>query len=134
MSTGLASKTDPSIIKTPRNFQLLDDLDNVKNYDKISYGLETDDDTYLVNWKANLFLDNGEIIDLSFVCDKATFPTTRPKVKFSQEALKYKPVKRFCTDDGSLQSLVESQLRWNDAMPIGDYIMSIRACVNGNSN
>lgn len=63
----------------PRNFKLLEELENESKFGGISYGLEEQDDITLTNWTGMVIGKYGDISDFKIICDK-DYPNTPPKI------------------------------------------------------
>ncbi len=116
-------------VVVPRNFLLLDELTNSKNYAYVNYGLaDIENDLLLNNWTATIFTDAGDIYNLTFTCDDE-YPESRPSIMFPTSYLELKNIRLICNNDGSLKNEVLEKITWSNKMTLGDYLMSIRARV-----
>lgn len=99
----------------PRNFKLLEELDNVGKYATISYG--TDDNT-LESFSGSIFAKNGNIYQVTIYCDH-NYPSTPPDIFFPETD----NLPNICNLDGSIKQNILDTIKWNlDAKSIGDVL------------
>lgn len=116
----------------PRNFLLLDALNNVGNYTHITYGL-ADEKDYANNyvkmeyWNVTFMYDDGEVMNIfEALCRcSQTFPKERPTVTFNKGGLEHRRLRKLCQPDGKLTEATTSQVRWTENMSLGDYLSEI---------
>ena len=95
----------------PRNFLLLDELKNSKDYTYVNYGLQ-DDNINLTTWAATIITNSGNIIPATLICDE-NYPNSRPTITFTP------PLNQTIT--ASIATIP-----WTPTTHIGDYLMEIR--------
>ena len=114
-------------IEVPRNFKLLDELDNVKKYNNISYGLTSNDDNLMHSWNGTIFHNNGDISTLEiYVGDD--YPTKPPTVKlleYNDESNQGCRLARLFNKNRELSSTFNIIKNWSPAFSIGDILQAL---------
>jgi ubiquitin-protein ligase len=121
--------------RVPRNFLLLDDLNNVKNFTHVTYGLmdEDENDQELRNnyatmkyWNCSLIYEGKnndiKVFTATCVCSIA-YPNEAPIIKFDKDSMVHNEVRKICDSDGNL---IEPII-WNESMTLGKYLNAILA-------
>jgi len=122
--------------KTPRNFILLDSLNNVGKYTHVTYGLmdEVENDPALKNnyikmeyWSASLIYDDGDNMNIFELAVRCTplFPTERPILTFSEQSMTNKRIKKLCDSTGKLTESAKQLIKWNETQSLGDYLSAV---------
>lgn len=129
--------------KIPREFRLLDELDNSSAVAGVSYGLEDASDNDFVNWTGSLMTNTGHFVGFTFVC-KPDYPTSRPVIQFNKEYITQtkkdyddemgtyvEKVNSLCTSGTS--NLSDTILTWNDSKTIGSYLKELHKKIFGSN-
>ena len=70
----------------PRNFKLMDELDNSSDFPGVSYGLQNPEDIDFIYWYGTFITSTGHVINFNFICDD-TYPFTSPLFYFDESYL-----------------------------------------------
>ena len=124
----------------PRNFKLMDELDNSSNYPGVSYGLQNPEDIDFTYWYGTFITGTGHIINFNFICDD-TYPYSPPLFFFDEnymfldtndcEDKEYgvliDKVKYLCEEDTiKLSEKVYPIKNWKSTKNIGTFLSEIR--------
>lgn len=131
-------------IKIPREFRLLEELDNSSQITGVSYGLEDPSDNDFINWTGGLMANTGHFIGLTFEC-LPTYPESAPIIHFDKDLINQSPsnqedemktyLKRVHTmckrevlksgDEVITSHLKDDVLSWNESKTIGSYLFEL---------
>ena len=99
----------------PRNFKLMEELENVGKFSTISYGTN---DRELKTFEGSIFASNDMIYSLVIICDE-NYPITRPVVTFNGT------LPKICNKDGSLLDNILEKIGWDSTYSIGKYLTDL---------
>ena len=127
----------------PRNFKLMDELDNCSKYTGVSYGLQNPDDIDFTYWYGTFITETGHVINFNFICDE-TYPFTPPIFYFDENYLYLDPddceddeygvlvkkVKELCEDESvKLKHDLDPVINWIPNKTIGSFLTEIRTLI-----
>lgn len=114
--------------KVPRNFKLLDELDDAKNWSNISYGLVRGDDTYLVDWNGMILDKKNQMISLTIKCGD-DYPDKPPLVHFTSEYVFPRKFRAYVRSEGRLSRSFPTIKNWKREYTIGMLLTEIREAI-----
>ena len=105
-------------IQQPRNFKLMEELENVGKFSVISYGTS---DRELKLFEGSIFAKNNNIYGLIIYCDE-NYPITRPTITFNKDN-----IPNICNADGTIKEAYSSKITWNptNTYSIGDLLTQL---------
>jgi len=127
----------------PRNFRLMEELDNSSKYKGISYGLQNPDDIDFIYWYGTFITATGHVINFNFICDE-TYPFSSPIFYFDESYLYLdiddlddnefgiliNKIKELCEEETiQLKSDLEPIKSWTPIKTIGSLLTEIRELI-----
>jgi ubiquitin-protein ligase len=108
----------------PRNFKLLDELENGKNFSNVSYGT---DDNDLETFTGSIIARNGNIYGVTIFCD-IKYPLTPPQITF----LDTNSLPNICDSDGSIKESISNKITWSSTScySIGDMLVNLEKYIH----
>lgn len=106
----------------PRNFKLLEEIDNDSKYNGISYGLKRADDIELKEFTGMIIDNNGNISNFEIYCSNE-YPKKPPTVKLINTSSK-KVLEHF--DNLMLKSSCDVIKSWKESSSIADILIYIQ--------